>query len=43
MPGLFTPIVNRYIIKAHAKTTGEYVNAFITRAIDEAMEREAEK
>lgn len=28
-------------IKAHAEAGGESVNAFINRAIDEAMEREA--
>lgn len=28
------------IIKAHAESKGESVNAFINRAIDEAMERE---
>lgn len=28
------------IIKAHADSTGESVNAFITRAIDEAIERD---
>lgn len=28
------------IIKAHAEKRGESVNAFINRAIDEAMERE---
>ena len=31
------------IIKAHAESKGESVNAFINRAIDETMEREAEK
>lgn len=30
-------------IKAHAEARGESVNAFINRAIDEAMEREAER
>ena len=30
-------------IKAHAEAGGESVNAFINRAIDEAMEREAER
>ena len=29
------------IIKAHAENNGESVNAFINRAINEAMEREA--
>lgn len=28
------------IIKAHAESKGESVNAFIIRAVDEAMERE---
>lgn len=28
-------------IKAHAESTGESVNQFINRAIDEAMERES--
>lgn len=28
------------LIKAHAEAQGESVNAFISRAIDEAMERE---
>lgn len=30
------------IIKAHAESKGESVNAFINRAIDETMEREGE-
>ena len=30
-------------IKAHAESQGESVNAFVNRAIDEAMEREGEK
>lgn len=30
-------------IKAHAATRGESVNAFITRAIDETMERDNEE
>lgn len=29
-------------IKAHAEKSGESVNAFINRAIDETMEREAD-
>jgi len=29
------------IIKAHADATGESVNAFISRAIDETMERDS--
>ena len=33
----------RAIIKAHAKDQGESVNAFINRAIDEAMRRDKEK
>lgn len=31
------------IIKAHAEHKGESVNSFINRAINETMEREAEK
>lgn len=31
------------IIKAHAESKGESVNAFINRAIEEAMERETVK
>lgn len=31
------------IIKAHAAQHGESVNAFVARAIDETMERDAEK
>jgi len=31
------------IIKAHAESTGESVNAFIQRAISEAIERDKEK
>lgn len=30
------------IIKAHAESKGESVNAFINRAIDETMEREGQ-
>ena len=30
-------------IRAHAESRGESVNAFINRAIDETMEREAKK
>ena len=30
-------------IKAHAESRGESLNAFINRAIDEAMERDAEE
>ena len=32
----------RAIIKAHAQDQGESVNAFINRAIDEAMQRDKE-
>ncbi len=31
------------LIKAHAESRGESVNAFINRAIDETMEREGAK
>lgn len=31
------------IIQAHAQTNGESVNGFINRAIEETMERDAEK
>lgn len=30
-------------VKAHAESRGESLNAFISRAIDEAMERDAEE
>lgn len=30
-------------VKAHAENRGESLNAFINRAIDEAMERDAEE
>ena len=30
-------------VKAHAESRGESLNAFISRAIDEAMERENDK
>lgn len=33
--------IHRDEIKAHAERRGESVNAFINRAIDEAIEREA--
>lgn len=32
----------KYTIQAHADSTGESVNGFINRAIDEAMERDKE-
>lgn len=31
---------NKDVIKAHAETHGESVNAFVNRAIDETMERD---
>lgn len=31
------------LIKAHAESRGESLNGFINRAIDETMERDAEK
>lgn len=31
------------IIKAHAESKGESVNSFINRAVDETIERDAEK
>lgn len=37
---LTVPKGKKDIIKAHAEKKGESVNAFINRAIDEAMERE---
>ena len=37
---LTVPKGKKDIIKAHAEKRGESVNAFINRAIDEAMERE---
>ena len=36
------PKGKKEIIKAHAESRGESVNAFINRAIDETMERESE-
>lgn len=35
------PKGKKAVIKAHAEARGESVNAFINRAIDEAIEREA--
>lgn len=37
---LTVPKGKKDIIKAHAEKKGESVNAFINRAIDEAMERD---
>ncbi len=37
---LTMPKGKKDIIKAHAESKGESLNAFINRAIDEAMERE---
>lgn len=34
------PKGNKDVIKAHAETHGESVNAFVNRAIDETMERD---
>ena len=34
------PKGKREIIKSHAETQGESMNAFVIRAIDEAMERD---
>lgn len=40
---LIVPKGRKDIIKAHAGHRGESVNGFINRAINEAMEREAEE
>ena len=37
---LTVPAGGKAVIKAHADSKGESVNAFIRRAIDETMERE---
>lgn len=37
---LTMPKGKKEIVKAHAESRGESVNAFINRAIDEAIERE---
>ena len=37
---LTTPKGKKDIIQAHAESLGESVNAFINRAIDEAMQRD---
>ena len=37
---LTMPKGKKEIVQAHAETQGESVNAFINRAIDEAMERD---
>lgn len=39
---LTVPKGDKDIIKSHAESRGESVNAFINRAIDEAMERDKE-
>lgn len=38
-----TPKGKRDIIQAHAEASGESTNAFINRAIDEAIERDNKK
>lgn len=38
-----TPKGKRDVIQAHAEALGESTNAFINRAIDEAMERDNKK
>lgn len=40
---LTMPKGKRDTIKAHAQTTGESVNGFINRAIDETIERDTEE
>lgn len=40
---LTVPKGKRDLIRAHAAQRGESVNAFVNRAVDEAMERDAEK
>lgn len=37
---LTVPKGKKEIIQAHAETTGESVNGFINRAVDEAIERD---
>lgn len=37
------PKGKKEIVKAHAAKSGESVNGFVIRAIDEAMERESDK
>lgn len=39
--GLMVPKGQKDVIKAHAESQGESVNAFVQRAITEAMERDA--
>lgn len=39
---LTTPKGKKEILQAHAESRGESVNAFINRAIDEAMQRDKE-
>lgn len=40
---LTVPKGKKEAIKAHAESNGESVNAFINRAIDEAVERDSKK
>lgn len=40
---LIVPKGEKEIIKAHAEEQGESVNAFVSRAVQEAMERDAQK
>ena len=40
---LCIPKGRKDIIKAHAESKGESVNAYINRVIDEALERDGEK
>lgn len=40
---LVLPKGKKAVIKAHTDSTGESVNAFINRAIDETMERDGQK
>lgn len=40
---LIVPKGEKEIIKAHADKTGESVNGFINRAIDETMERDKDR
>lgn len=40
---LVTPKGKKDIIKAHAEKRGESLNAFVNRAVDETMQREAEQ
>ena len=40
---LFVPKGHRDVLRAHAEAQGESLNAFVCRAIREAMERDAQK